>query len=283
MDMNLIRTFVTVYQHQSYTRAAEVIGVSQSAISQAIHKMEAETGSKLFVKSGRGITATRRASQLARECQRALEMIDNAFSQTEKYSIYCVEAVIHSMSQLHNIVLKVPPLDQDSLFSDLRTQKVDLVIDSTTSMDSAFVIEPLLAEPIKVICRNNHPRVHNGKLTKEQFYQEEHVVYKARREGRQFLEVFARETLLPRIDKIEISSQPGMVMLVSETDYFGLLTESFCHRWADRLGLQVLDLPIAHDPVTINMIYHQRSKRDPSHIKLRERVKRQLIDSAVTS
>ncbi|GAM60892.1 hypothetical protein JCM19232_3834 [Vibrio ishigakensis] len=44
MDMNLVRTFVTVFQQNSFTRAAEVLDVSQPAVSMSIRRLEAQVG-----------------------------------------------------------------------------------------------------------------------------------------------------------------------------------------------------------------------------------------------
>ncbi|PSW17649.1 LysR family transcriptional regulator [Photobacterium sanctipauli] len=271
MDMNLIRTFVSVYQHQSYTRAAENLGLTQPAVSMAIKRLEAEVGTALFIKSGRSITPTHRAELLASELQRGIEIIDNAISAKTQHSVYCVEGLSHLIGDLDDTIFKVPPLDQELIFKDLRSQQVDLAIDTTTSKDSAFVMDLIHQETIKIICRKDHPRI-VSQLTKEQFYQESHVVFKARREGRQFLDLFAKEALRPRREKQEVSTQANMALAVADSDHLGLVFGSFARKWENRLNLSVFDIPLECEQVPIHMVYHQRSINDPAHIKLRQKI-----------
>lgn len=275
MDMNLVRIFATVYQHQSYTRAAEVLGVTQPAISRAIRRLEQELGSSLFVKKGRNIAPTRRANQLSGEFQRALEIVDNAVSTKSELSSYCIESVLHRVGDMDEVAFKLPPLEQEVLFSHLRAQKVDLVIDVVTVKENSFVVEQIAQERAMVICRQDHPRI-QGSISQEQFYQEGHVTYRGRRDGRDYLDMLAAEPIEPRDARIEVSHQSAMAMMVAQTDYVGLLTESFARLWADRLNLQVLESPIKIEPLPIHMLYHRRSLNDPFHRSAREKVKQRL-------
>ncbi|WP_394241503.1 LysR family transcriptional regulator [Vibrio astriarenae] len=69
MDMNLVRTFVTVYQQNSFTQAADLLNISQPAVSMSIRRLESELGVTLFVKEGRGIAPTAKAVELAEKMQ----------------------------------------------------------------------------------------------------------------------------------------------------------------------------------------------------------------------
>ena len=276
MDLNLVRTFISVYQNKSYTRASESLGVSQPAVSMAIRRLEEQVGEPLFVKNGRSIAPTRRAVALAEKLQQGMEIIDNALSVPDEHIVYCIEALSHYFEEVSDISIKVPPLDQTTLFDQLRSQQVDLVIDTTTHKESAFEIELIHREPIKVICRSDHPRITGDTLSKEQFYQEGHIIYKATREGRQFLELFAKEPLLPRIERKDVSNQAAMALSVADTFHLGLVFGSFADKWASRLGLKVLSMPIDSEDVPIHMIYHRRAVKDPNHIALRDNIKHQI-------
>ena len=64
MDIRLLKQFVTVYEEQSISRAAERSFVSQPALSNAIRHLEEELGCLLFHRSKRGVAPTREAEQL---------------------------------------------------------------------------------------------------------------------------------------------------------------------------------------------------------------------------
>ena len=276
LDLNLIRVFIAVFQHASYTLAGRELNLSQPAVSLAIRRFEEQIGTTLFVKQGRGIAPTSRAMQLADELQYALQLIENSVSLERDVVAYCVEAVLHVIGDISGISFKLPAEDQDQVLNDLRANKVELIVDVTTSKDSAFIIEELMQEDMVVLCRQGHPRLTGDQISKEQFYQEGHIVLKTRREGRQFLELFAREPLEARDDKIEVSAISGLAMMVAQTDYIGLVSESFANLWATKLGLKVFPLPVSASPVLMHMMYHKRHLNDPHHARMREAIRQQV-------
>lgn len=58
MRIDDLRAFMLVAQHGSLHRATEHMGVTQSALSKALARLEAETGMRLFERSSRGVTLT---------------------------------------------------------------------------------------------------------------------------------------------------------------------------------------------------------------------------------
>ncbi len=65
LDGRLLLLLIAVVEEGSITRAAERLGVTQSAVSHLLGKLRTIVGDPLFVKSGRGIVATARAETLA--------------------------------------------------------------------------------------------------------------------------------------------------------------------------------------------------------------------------
>jgi len=70
MTLTQLHVFATVAEEKNFTRAAEVLGFTQSAVSQMIKSLESELGISLFYRSRSGITLTgigERMLQHARE------------------------------------------------------------------------------------------------------------------------------------------------------------------------------------------------------------------------
>jgi DNA-binding transcriptional LysR family regulator len=65
LDGHLLQTLLAVVEEGSVTRAAERLGVTQSAVSHQLDRLRAIVGDALFVKSGRGIVPTDHAQTLA--------------------------------------------------------------------------------------------------------------------------------------------------------------------------------------------------------------------------
>jgi DNA-binding transcriptional LysR family regulator len=58
LDLNLFRVFDTVYRERNLTRAAEILCLSQSAVSHAVGRLRVSLGDPLFVRAGQGVIAT---------------------------------------------------------------------------------------------------------------------------------------------------------------------------------------------------------------------------------
>ena len=64
LDGNALTTFLTVLEEMSVSRAAERLGVTQSAVSHTLDKLREIFEDPLFVRAGRGIESTARARAL---------------------------------------------------------------------------------------------------------------------------------------------------------------------------------------------------------------------------
>lgn len=58
IDMDLLRSFVTIIEVKSFTRAAERMLRTQSAISLQVKRLEEQLGCRLFERGGRGVEPT---------------------------------------------------------------------------------------------------------------------------------------------------------------------------------------------------------------------------------
>ena len=53
-----LRTFLEAYRSGSFSKAAELLGITQPAASQHIQSLETLVGKRLFIRQARGVTAT---------------------------------------------------------------------------------------------------------------------------------------------------------------------------------------------------------------------------------
>jgi DNA-binding transcriptional LysR family regulator len=78
LDAKLLRTFVTIVDLRSFTRAGRRLGLSQSAISQQIGAQERQLGVKLLVRAGTGVRPTPAGEILLHYARQILLKVDEA-------------------------------------------------------------------------------------------------------------------------------------------------------------------------------------------------------------
>lgn len=81
LDGKSLRTFLVVLEELSVSKAAERLGVTQSAVSHILDKLRLALGDPLFVRSGRNITATERAISLHEPVRAVLDELKALTSQ----------------------------------------------------------------------------------------------------------------------------------------------------------------------------------------------------------
>lgn len=78
MDLRQLRTFVTVVDAGSFSRAAAVLNLAQPSLSRQVALLEAEAGHRLLVRTGRGAVATEAGLVLLGHARTMLEEAERA-------------------------------------------------------------------------------------------------------------------------------------------------------------------------------------------------------------
>lgn len=76
LDPDLLRSFVLIAEGGSFTRAAQVVGRTQSAVSMQIRRLEETLGQPLLVRGARGVEPTRHGLWLLERARRMLALND---------------------------------------------------------------------------------------------------------------------------------------------------------------------------------------------------------------
>ncbi|WP_218916347.1 MULTISPECIES: LysR family transcriptional regulator [Eikenella] len=79
-NLNDLRAFVTVAQAGSFTKAAQQVGVSQSALSHTIRGMESRLKVKLLQRTTRSVSTTEAGERLFQKLLPLFDGIDSAMN-----------------------------------------------------------------------------------------------------------------------------------------------------------------------------------------------------------
>ena len=80
-DLAGLRTFIVVANALSFSRAADTLGVSSSALSQTIRGLEERTGVRLLNRTTRAVSLTESGAALLAQVGPAFSQIDDALNQ----------------------------------------------------------------------------------------------------------------------------------------------------------------------------------------------------------
>src|SRR5258708_33107827 len=78
LDLDLLRSFVSVVDSGGFTRAGERVHRTQSTVSQQIKRLEEDVGQPLLIRNGKDVTPTEAGERLLSYARRLLSLAEDA-------------------------------------------------------------------------------------------------------------------------------------------------------------------------------------------------------------
>lgn len=162
MELRQIQYFCAVVEAGSFTRAAEGLLVSQSAVSQQVKALEAELGFPLLRRHGRSFDVTPAGELFARKAAGLLEQLENLRYEAEgvangwattlsvgylnRYEGWEVQAAVTAFCARHpHIPVHATAGSHDTLYHLMLRHDVDVLFsDRRRALSDAFVNRHLL-------------------------------------------------------------------------------------------------------------------------------------------
>jgi DNA-binding transcriptional LysR family regulator len=179
MTLFQLEVFLKVVETKSFTKAGEQIGLSQSAVSQAVASLESELNVKLLNRSRNGITLTKvgeRITGLIRELIAIkTKIINEATGITELESGTIRIGSISGMSakllpgMISSFKKRFPGVEVvlyegnvEEIKNWLKLSVVDVVVVTEEKREFEFI--PLLQDKMVVFVPENHPMSHQSSI-----------------------------------------------------------------------------------------------------------------------
>ncbi|WDP91614.1 MAG: LysR family transcriptional regulator [Desulfobacter sp.] len=165
MDLNKLQTFYILAGTKSYTRCAEKLCLTQSAVSHAIKKLEMDLGFDLVDRENRQFRLTRKGEYLYRRCPGIFDRIDQALDGLAADEALPVSLALGAPVEFGSSVLvkgMVPFLRnhpnihmdfvlESDLLAPLLADDLDVIVDCVPHVHQDLVTIPLLREEYAVI------------------------------------------------------------------------------------------------------------------------------------
>ncbi|HCT9385985.1 TPA: LysR family transcriptional regulator [Enterobacter hormaechei] len=173
-SLRQLRVFVTVAQAHSFSRAGEMIGLSQSAVSHSVKELETQTGVKLLDRTTREVVLTEAGHQLATRLERLLDELNSTLRDVGRLGQQLSGTVRVAASQTISAHLipqciaesnhRYPDIDfvlhdrpQQWVLESIRQGDVDFGIVIDPGAVSDLECEVVLSEPFLLLCRDDDP------------------------------------------------------------------------------------------------------------------------------
>lgn len=233
LELRQLRSFMAVATELHFSRAAQRLHVSQSALSQQIRALEDNLGAVLFSRTSRMVELTpaghalfEAAPRVLFEADRATERVRHAANGTA--GVLVIGAVGTALASIAprimravwedapDLRLEVTQLDTAAQLIALADNRLDVALVREASPHSALRIEPLVSEPLMVALPEDHRLANEEQVRPEDLAGEPFVLW-PRPLGAEFFDIitgYCREHgFSPRIvaEGTDIETQLGLV------------------------------------------------------------------------
>lgn len=179
MDLRRLRHFEALYRLKSFARAADEVGLSQSALSRSVQKLEQELGCRLFDRTTHAVAATdsaRRLAPLAEEVIAAAgalhdeaQGLQHPFGGVVRvgagpYPLHplLTDAVAAFGARHPSVRVTLTGGPSETLLQGLLDRTLDLVVCDRSKFEASsfahdIVVHPLPPEPLVLVFAMGHP------------------------------------------------------------------------------------------------------------------------------
>lgn len=292
VDLNLLVALQALLSELHVTRAAEKIGLSQPAMSNALSRLRHIFRDDLLVRTATGMQPTPRALELAEPLRQVLRQIERVFDSEPAFApASSTRGFTLRLSDLLGLLL-LPPLSHKlkreapgltfdvvhrppaATVEALEKDEIDLAVSMGLNHATSILFEPLMADRMVCVMRKGH-KLATRALDLTGFLDARHLKVSMSPTDLRFVDdVLARQGLARRV----ALNVPHWLLVPHVLEQSELLSV-MPHRLAHALGrrsLIVRDLPFASDPFEWSLYWHRRHEANPSLRWLRKT----LIDVA---
>lgn len=294
-DLNLLPIFVALMEERSVTRAAERMGMTQPALSNALLRLRQMLQDQLFVRERYGIQPTPIALELSPLIAEALAQLDDAVLGQQAFDpahaerlftiapngyveFVIVPAVLARLEKVApGIKLRLTPFGNDLAETGVVSGTTALVLGRIVDPPDNLVVQHLMDEGLACAVRADHPAIGDA-MTREQFETMKHVNIVPPGRMRAGLFQALAQQQLKRDVAISVTNFFAAAEMVAVTDYCATLPSLICRQLMHDPRLKVLPAPVDLGSFPVEMAWHVRYRHDPAHRWLRALIGEVITD-----
>jgi len=298
IDLNLFHIFDIIYTEQNLTRAGQILGITQPAVSNALARLRESFNDVLFTRTAQGMMPTPVAQNVIPSVREALLLLRTSVqeghcfdpstsSKRYKLSIPDIEEctlmpdLVPVLSQhAPNISLKTTHHRETELTNDLTTGALDIAIEGPCKVPPNIRQLKIKEEDRVCVARNDHPTI-QGTLSLQQYADAQHLTISASNNHTSFLDTELARLGIKRNIVIETHTHFSSPPLILMTDYILTVPRALGLSFQSHLGMQVFDLPLEIPPIQTYLYWHENAENDPSNQWMRDHIIKVMHEQSI--
>ncbi len=286
-DLNLFVVFDAIYEEGSITRAAEVLNVTQPAVSNNIARLREMFNDPLFVRVKRGVSPTPLARDLIGPVKQALKIFEATFKKLEAFDPKTSDRTIRiSTGDLSEVIILSPLvqairaqgsginvhnflLPRNKLPLKLASGEVDFAIDTVRLNDSNLHSERIVSDEFVCVVRKGHPLA-KGKLSTEDYVSLDHIQVSSRPSGAGIIDMVLSKMKRRRRIAVRVQHYLMTPQLVKDSDMAITIPKLFAKQIIGEQDFSFLQLPFDTPPLELWLHWHTNTDENPLNNWIRE-------------
>lgn len=291
IDLNLLLVFDRIYEARSNTRAAEDLGLTQSAVSNALKRLREHLGDALFERRGQEFVPTAEANRLAPVVREALRSIEQTIGSAEDFDPVASERSFSLIlpdsietilmpplirmvrENRYGIRFQTAPLFGLDVGERLLSKQAQLVFLPNPMHEELINSAYLFDEEACIVARRDHPVYGNRDSFTLQDMSEAGLVSLTEEIRRvTHLEHELRANNVQRNIVCTVSRLWSIPHIVATTDLVAAIPRTMAEKLREKHNLKLFDLPLNRPIHHWHMFWHREFENDPAHKWLRDNV-----------
>lgn len=287
LDLNLLRIFDRLLAERKVSAAAESLGLTQPAVSNALKRLRDLTGDELFTRTPTGMQPTGYAMQIAEPIAYALSSLEATFNAGKAFDPATSDRTFalgltdigeaYLLPGLLAAALKTAPqvkftavsTGSDTLRESMEKGLIDVAVGLLPSLQGNFFRRRMMLNRYVVCFRAEHRLAGQKHWSIEDFLAQAHVLVAAPGSGHGVVDVQMAKMGLARRIHLKVPHFLALGPILRGCDMVATIPKTLASILAEPYGLQCVAHPVDLPKVSIDLFWHRRQQRDPANVWLR--------------
>ncbi|WP_166367291.1 LysR family transcriptional regulator [Pseudomonas akapageensis] len=286
VDLNLFIVFDAIYTEANLTRAGQIVGITQPAVSNALARLRETFNDPLFVRTAQGMVPTPMAQNIIGPVRNALSLLRVSVQESRIFNPLQANKTFRiSMTDLTEAVIlpllfqrlrrQAPAVIIESFLckrrettKELAAGRLDFAVDAPLNTDPQVRHVKLMEDNYVCAMRKGHP-LYKDKISLDEYLGMTHIHISSRRNGLGHVDLALGKMGVQR--KIALRSQHYLMasQVLQQTNMVMTVPERFARRHElNFVNLPVKDVP----PVETHLYWHESTDQDPANRWMREQM-----------